>query len=136
MLPLLYGVLLNLGQFIHEHSDGRSSFLNALQKALPVILNGLNIDSNILIKARADRSKDPILASLLKFPDERKPSRFPPVLFPSSIRNMNEAFTGAYFLMVCCSVTSRYFHDTLCRLIGSCTLGLDLLPQKPNPHST
>ncbi|KAJ7804142.1 hypothetical protein B0H14DRAFT_2612628 [Mycena olivaceomarginata] len=54
--------------FIHEHSDGRSSFLNALRKALPVILNGLNIDSNILIKARADRSKDPILAGLLKFP--------------------------------------------------------------------
>ncbi|KAJ7687782.1 hypothetical protein B0H14DRAFT_3533860 [Mycena olivaceomarginata] len=64
--------------FIHEHSDGCSSFLNALQKALPVILNGLNIDSNILIRARADRSKDPILAGLLKFPDERKPSRFPP----------------------------------------------------------
>jgi hypothetical protein len=85
MLPLLYGILLNLSQFIHEHSDGRSSFLNALRKALPVILNGLNIDSNIVIKARADRSKDPILAGLLKFPDERKPSRFPPVLFPSSI---------------------------------------------------
>ncbi|KAJ7704222.1 hypothetical protein B0H14DRAFT_2647642 [Mycena olivaceomarginata] len=84
--------------FIHEHSDGRSSFLNALRKALPVILNGLNIDSNIVIKARADRSKDPILAGLLKFPDERKPSRFPPVLFPSSNQNMNEAFTGAYFL--------------------------------------
>ncbi|KAJ7777724.1 hypothetical protein B0H14DRAFT_3508056 [Mycena olivaceomarginata] len=84
--------------FIHEHSDGRSSFLNALRKALPVILNGLNIASEILIRAKTDHSKDPILAGLLKFPDKHKPSRFPPVLFPTSTRNMNEAFTGPYFL--------------------------------------
>ncbi|KAF8148359.1 hypothetical protein K438DRAFT_1779687 [Mycena galopus ATCC 62051] len=84
--------------FIREHSDGRSTFLNTLRKALPTILTGLNINSNLLVVAKADRSKDQVLTSLLKFSNERKPSRFPPVFFPGTSRNMKEIFTGPYFL--------------------------------------
>ncbi|KAJ7930165.1 hypothetical protein B0H13DRAFT_2309861 [Mycena leptocephala] len=84
--------------FIREHSDGRSSFLNMLRKTMPTILNDVKVDANLLIKAKADRSKDPALTALLKFPDENKYSRFPPVLFPGPTRNMTLAFTGSYFM--------------------------------------
>ncbi|KAJ6631089.1 hypothetical protein B0H10DRAFT_2207473 [Mycena sp. CBHHK59/15] len=62
--------------FISEHSDRRSAFLNTLRKALPTILNGLAIDSDILIWAKADRSKNPIIAGLLKFQHESKPGPY------------------------------------------------------------
>ncbi|KAJ7111641.1 hypothetical protein C8R43DRAFT_961953 [Mycena crocata] len=84
--------------FIREHSEGRSTLLNIMRKALPGVLNGYNIDSDILTTATADRSKDPILASLLKFPTDKKPSRFPPVLFPGPTQNMGEVFTSVIFM--------------------------------------
>ncbi|KAF8217310.1 hypothetical protein K438DRAFT_1748389 [Mycena galopus ATCC 62051] len=68
--------------------DGCLNFLNTLRKALPIILKGLTIDSDILIRAKPDRSKDPIIAGLLKFPHESKPGRFSPVLFPGGTQNM------------------------------------------------
>ncbi|KAJ7874037.1 hypothetical protein B0H14DRAFT_2569447 [Mycena olivaceomarginata] len=58
--------------FNHEHSDGRSIFLNALRKALPTILTDVNVNSDLLITAKADRGKDTALLDLLKFPNERK----------------------------------------------------------------
>ncbi|KAF8214908.1 hypothetical protein K438DRAFT_1749025 [Mycena galopus ATCC 62051] len=84
--------------FIHEHSDGRSTFFNTLRKAMPTILANVNINSDLLVTAKADRSKDAVLLDLLKFPNEHRPSRFPPVLFPGSNQNMNKVFTGPYFL--------------------------------------
>ncbi|KAJ6536424.1 hypothetical protein DFH09DRAFT_1324677 [Mycena vulgaris] len=86
--------------FIHEHGDGRSSFLFTLRKIMPTILKGLNVDSDLLTTAGADRSKDPILASLLRFPTDKKQTLFPPVLFPGTTRNMSELFTGPVFLKV------------------------------------
>ncbi|KAJ7927415.1 hypothetical protein B0H13DRAFT_1861410 [Mycena leptocephala] len=74
--------------FNHEHSDGRSIFLNALRKALPTILTDVNVNSDLLITAKADRGKDTALLDLLKFPNERK----------HSSQNMKEVFTGSYFL--------------------------------------
>ncbi|KAF8176683.1 hypothetical protein K438DRAFT_1939312 [Mycena galopus ATCC 62051] len=84
--------------FIREHSDGRSTFLNALRKAMPAILTDVDVSSDLLVTAKADRSKDHVLLNLLKFPNERKPSRFPPIFFPGSSQNMKEVFTGPYFL--------------------------------------
>ncbi|KAJ6572705.1 hypothetical protein DFH09DRAFT_1312485 [Mycena vulgaris] len=86
--------------FIHEHGEGRSSFVNTLRKTLPTILKDLNVNSDLLTTANADRSKDPVLAGLLKFPNEKKPTRFAPVLFPGPAQNMNELFTGPIFLKV------------------------------------
>ncbi|KAJ6596264.1 hypothetical protein DFH09DRAFT_1305160 [Mycena vulgaris] len=86
--------------FIREHGDGRSSFLFTLRKIMPTILKGLNVDSDLLTTAGADRSKDPILASLLRFPTDKKQTLFPPVLFPGTTRNMSELFTGPVFLKV------------------------------------
>ncbi|KAJ6628852.1 hypothetical protein B0H10DRAFT_2209293 [Mycena sp. CBHHK59/15] len=108
-VPTKFHPLLNMktyssfaNDFIGEHSDGRSTFLNTLRKALPIILKGLAIDSDILIRAKADRSKDPIIAGLLKFPHESKPGRFPPVLFSGGTQNMSKAFTGPYFMKTLC----------------------------------
>ncbi|KAJ7908046.1 hypothetical protein B0H13DRAFT_1879046 [Mycena leptocephala] len=84
--------------FNHDHSDGRSIFLNALRKALPTILTDVIVNSDLLITAKADRGKDTALLNLLKFPNERKQSRFPPIFFPSSSQNMKEVFTGPNFL--------------------------------------
>ncbi|KAJ7862569.1 hypothetical protein B0H13DRAFT_2354576 [Mycena leptocephala] len=54
--------------FLHEHSDGRSSFVSTLRKAMPTILKGLGIDTDLFASAKADRTKDAILAGPLKFP--------------------------------------------------------------------
>ncbi|KAJ7654194.1 hypothetical protein B0H17DRAFT_1146867 [Mycena rosella] len=45
-----------------------------------------------------DQSKDPILASLLKFLNEKKPSHFLPILFLGTTQTMGELFTGPIFL--------------------------------------
>ncbi|KAF8209022.1 hypothetical protein K438DRAFT_1960750 [Mycena galopus ATCC 62051] len=84
--------------FIHEHSDGHSIFLNTLRKAMPNILRDKNVSADLLVTAKAARGKDPVLLGLLKFEHESRSSRFPPVLFPSSKQNMNQVFTGPYFL--------------------------------------
>ncbi|KAF8145627.1 hypothetical protein K438DRAFT_1991606 [Mycena galopus ATCC 62051] len=64
--------------FIHEHSDGRSIFLNTLRKAMPNILRDKNVSADLLITAKAARGKDPVLLGLLKFEHESRSSRFPP----------------------------------------------------------
>ncbi|KAF8152081.1 hypothetical protein K438DRAFT_2026855 [Mycena galopus ATCC 62051] len=84
--------------FIREHSDGRSIFLNTLRKAMPNILRHKDISADVLVSAKAARGKDPVLIGLLKFEHETRSSRFPPVFFPSSKQNMNQVFTGPYFL--------------------------------------
>ncbi|KAJ7691550.1 hypothetical protein B0H17DRAFT_1200967 [Mycena rosella] len=56
--------------FIHEFGEGHSSLLNVLRKALPVILNGSNIDMSLLTTAGADRSNNTVLTALLCFPNE------------------------------------------------------------------
>ncbi|KAJ6583923.1 hypothetical protein DFH09DRAFT_1075545 [Mycena vulgaris] len=86
--------------FIRDHGDSRSSFINTLRKALPSILKGLDVDSDLLTTASADRSKNSALASLLQYPTEKKPTLFAPVLFPGSTQNMSEIFTGPIFLKV------------------------------------
>ncbi|KAJ6542463.1 hypothetical protein DFH09DRAFT_1322316 [Mycena vulgaris] len=80
--------------FIHEHSDGRSTLISIIRKTLPVILKGFNIDSDLLTTAGADRSNNEALKHFLCFPNERKATLYAPVLFPGPTRNMNELFTG------------------------------------------
>ncbi|KAJ6559819.1 hypothetical protein B0H19DRAFT_1260509 [Mycena capillaripes] len=89
-----------VNDFIHEHSEGRSTFFNNLRKAMPTILKGLAVDFDLLISADADRSKDPVLIRLLKFPHENAPTRFAPVLFSREDQNMSELFKGIVFLKV------------------------------------
>ncbi|KAJ7670291.1 hypothetical protein B0H17DRAFT_1209396 [Mycena rosella] len=86
--------------FIHEFGEGRSSLLNVLRKALPVILNGANIDMSLLTTAGADRSNNAVLTALLCFPNEQKPSLYPPLLFPGPTRQMTEIFTGPIVMKV------------------------------------
>ncbi|KAJ6526154.1 hypothetical protein DFH09DRAFT_1328687 [Mycena vulgaris] len=85
--------------FIREHSDGRSSVINAIRNALPLILDGLNIESSILTTAKADRSKSAALADLLCFP-QKKLTLYAPVLFPGRTQNMAECFTGPIIMKV------------------------------------
>ncbi|KAJ7497890.1 hypothetical protein B0H11DRAFT_2226543 [Mycena galericulata] len=80
--------------FIREHGDARSSLLNSVRKALPTILKGLDVDFDLLTTAGADRSNNAILSGLLKFPNERKPTLYAPVLFPGPNQNMTELFLG------------------------------------------
>ncbi|KAJ7446286.1 hypothetical protein B0H11DRAFT_2337982 [Mycena galericulata] len=80
--------------FVREHGDARSSLLNSVQKALPTILKGLNVDFDLLTTAGADRSNNAVLSGLLKFPTERKPTLYAPVLFPGPNKNMTELFLG------------------------------------------
>ncbi|KAJ7691830.1 hypothetical protein B0H17DRAFT_1133607 [Mycena rosella] len=63
--------------FIHDFGEGHSSLLNVLQKLLPVILNGANIDMSLLTTAGADRSNNTVLTALLCFPNEQKPLLYP-----------------------------------------------------------
>ncbi|KAJ6598041.1 hypothetical protein B0H10DRAFT_1959460 [Mycena sp. CBHHK59/15] len=86
--------------FIHEHGEGRSILVNAVRRALPIILKGLNIDPTLLTMASADRSNHNVLTSLLRFPNERKATLFAPVLFPGPSKDMNKIFTGPIFLQV------------------------------------
>ncbi|KAJ7669598.1 hypothetical protein B0H17DRAFT_1183866 [Mycena rosella] len=86
--------------FIHEFGEGRSSLLNVLRKALPVILNGANIDMSLLTTAGADRSNNAALTALLCFPNEQKPSLYPPLLFPGPTRQMMDIFTGPIVMKV------------------------------------
>ncbi|KAJ7447332.1 hypothetical protein B0H11DRAFT_2335661 [Mycena galericulata] len=78
--------------FIREHGDARSSLLNSVRKALPTILKGLDVDFDLLTTAGADRSNNAVLSGLLKFPNERKPTLYAPVLFPGPNQNMTELF--------------------------------------------
>ncbi|KAJ7466664.1 hypothetical protein B0H11DRAFT_2307357 [Mycena galericulata] len=80
--------------FIREHGDARSSLLNSVRKALPTILKGLDVDFDLLTTAGADRSNNAVLSGLLKFPTERKPTLYAPVLFPGPNKNMTELFLG------------------------------------------
>ncbi|KAJ7508115.1 hypothetical protein B0H11DRAFT_2308318 [Mycena galericulata] len=80
--------------FIREHGDARSSLLNSVRKALPTILKGLDVDFDLLTTAGADRSNNAALSRLLKFPTERKPTLYAPVLFPGPDQNMTELFLG------------------------------------------
>ncbi|KAJ6482255.1 hypothetical protein DFH09DRAFT_1107298 [Mycena vulgaris] len=86
--------------FIHEHSDGRSTLISIIRKTLPVILKGFNIDSDLLTTAGADRSNNEALKHFLCFPNERKATLYAPVLFPGPTRNMNELFTGPVVMKV------------------------------------
>ncbi|KAJ7687101.1 hypothetical protein B0H17DRAFT_1203772 [Mycena rosella] len=86
--------------FIHEFGEGCSSLLNVLRKALPVILSGANIDMSLLTTAGADRSNNAVLTALLCFPNEQKPSLYPPLLFPGPTRQMTEIFTGPIVMKV------------------------------------
>ncbi|KAK7059890.1 hypothetical protein R3P38DRAFT_3168345 [Favolaschia claudopus] len=83
--------------FVHEHSEGRSAVIKVIRKALPTILNLKDypgVDHALLVGASSDRSKCPALVKLLKFPNDKKPSVYPPIFFPSSTQNMLEVFTG------------------------------------------
>ncbi|KAJ7509794.1 hypothetical protein B0H11DRAFT_2216670 [Mycena galericulata] len=80
--------------FVREHGDARSSLLNSIRKALPTILKELNVDFDLLTTAGADRSNNAVLSGLLKFPTERKPTLYAPVLFPGPNKNMTELFLG------------------------------------------
>ncbi|KAJ7107424.1 hypothetical protein C8R44DRAFT_744620 [Mycena epipterygia] len=80
--------------FIREHGDTRSTILNTIRKALPAILKGLDINVDLLTTAGADRSNTAVLLSLLKFPTDRKPTLYAPILFPGHTQNMTELFTG------------------------------------------
>ncbi|KAJ7757233.1 hypothetical protein DFH07DRAFT_958830 [Mycena maculata] len=62
--------------FIHEHGDGRSTLLNNIRKALPVI------------------------AGLLRFPADKKATLWAPILFPTSTQNMNLVFTGPMVMQI------------------------------------
>ncbi|KAJ7708063.1 hypothetical protein B0H17DRAFT_1191566 [Mycena rosella] len=86
--------------FVHEHGDGRSTLISLIQRTLPVILKGLDIDSDILTMADADHRNNPALKGLLQFPNERKATLYAPVLFPGITQNMNELFTGPIFMKV------------------------------------
>ncbi|KAJ7075494.1 hypothetical protein B0H15DRAFT_956411 [Mycena belliarum] len=86
--------------FVHEHGEGRSTLISVIRKNLPIILKGLNIDSDILTTASADRSNNPALTGLLRFPTERKATLYGPVLFPGPTQNMNELFTGEVVMKV------------------------------------
>ncbi|KAJ7464074.1 hypothetical protein FB451DRAFT_1370458 [Mycena latifolia] len=85
--------------FIHEHSEGRSSLLNTIRKQLPIILKGYNIDADILVSAAADRSKSDTLTRLLCFP-QKKATLYAPVLFTGTTQNMTECFTGPIVMKV------------------------------------
>ncbi|KAJ7116960.1 hypothetical protein C8R44DRAFT_879493 [Mycena epipterygia] len=80
--------------FIREHGDTRSTILNTIRKALPAILKGLDINVDLLTTAGADRSNNAVLSSLLKFPTDKKPTLYAPILFPGHTQNMTELFTG------------------------------------------
>ncbi|KAJ7732346.1 hypothetical protein DFH07DRAFT_968445 [Mycena maculata] len=86
--------------FIREHGDGRSSLILTIRKALPSILKNPNIDADLLTTAGADRRDDPILKKLLKFPNDRKPTLWAPVLFPGPTQDMTQIFTGPAVLKV------------------------------------
>ncbi|KAJ7897522.1 hypothetical protein B0H13DRAFT_1884628 [Mycena leptocephala] len=86
--------------FIHEHGDGRSALIKVIRKTLPVILKGYNIDSDLLTIADIDRSKNDVLDRLLRFPADRKLTRYPPVLFPNGKQNMSEIFTGPIVMKI------------------------------------
>ncbi|KAJ7785122.1 hypothetical protein DFH07DRAFT_763733 [Mycena maculata] len=86
--------------FIREHGDGRSSLILTIRKALPAILKNPNIDADLLTTAGADRRDDPTLEKLLKFPNDRKPTLWAPVLFPGSTQDMTQIFTGPAVLKV------------------------------------
>ncbi|KAJ7777659.1 hypothetical protein DFH07DRAFT_951307 [Mycena maculata] len=86
--------------FIHEHGDGRSTLLNNIRKALPVILKDHHIDTHLLTSASADRSKDKVIAGLLRFPTDKKATLWAPILFPTSTQNMNLVFTGPMVMQI------------------------------------
>ncbi|KAJ7909768.1 hypothetical protein B0H13DRAFT_2330025 [Mycena leptocephala] len=65
--------------FVHEHGEGRSGLIKVIRKALPGILKGYNIDSDLLTTADMDRSKNDVLDRLLRFPNDRKPTLLAPV---------------------------------------------------------
>ncbi|KAJ7077334.1 hypothetical protein C8R44DRAFT_896303 [Mycena epipterygia] len=79
---------------VREHGDARSTLLNTIRKALPTILQGLDINFDLLTTAGADRSNNAVLSSLLKFPTDRKPTLYAHVLFPGPTQNMMELFLG------------------------------------------
>ncbi|KAJ7115238.1 hypothetical protein C8R44DRAFT_739833 [Mycena epipterygia] len=56
--------------------------------------DGLDINVDLLTTAGADRSNNAVLLSLLKFPTDRKPTLYTPILFPGHTQNMTELFTG------------------------------------------
>ncbi|KAJ7126508.1 hypothetical protein C8R43DRAFT_1028342 [Mycena crocata] len=86
--------------FIREFGDGRSAIIITIRKNLPTILSGIaNIDADILTTASADRSNNDAIAKLLRFPNEQKPSRYPPILFPGR-QNMTEVFTGPVVMKI------------------------------------
>jgi len=87
-------------QFIHEFGEGRSSLLNVVRKALPIILKGVDIDVSLLMTAGADRSNNAALTTLLCFPHENKSTLYPPLLFPSPVRHMKDVFTGSIVMKV------------------------------------
>lgn len=57
-------------------------------------MQGLDIDFDLLTTAGADRSNNAVLSNLLKFPTDRKPTLYAPVLFPGPTQNMTELFMG------------------------------------------
>ncbi|KAJ7770860.1 hypothetical protein DFH07DRAFT_768600 [Mycena maculata] len=80
--------------FIREHGDGCSSLILTIRKALPSILKNLNTDADLLTTANTDRRDNPTLGKLLKFPNNRKPALWAPVLFPGPTQDMTQIFMG------------------------------------------
>ncbi|KAJ7078039.1 hypothetical protein B0H15DRAFT_933866 [Mycena belliarum] len=120
--------------FIAEHGDGRSSLLTVLRKAMPTILKEFGmVKDDILSVARADRSKDPVLAGLLKFPGQRKPTCFAPILFPGGVQNMTEVFTGPVVLKVGVIAISNFMNIDPVKVHRVMLFGPNSLHEKAKP---
>ncbi|KAJ6550560.1 hypothetical protein B0H10DRAFT_2202311 [Mycena sp. CBHHK59/15] len=88
--------------FITEFGNARASVINSIRRVMPIILAsaGYSVESNLLVAAASDRSQDKVLISLLRFPQDKTPCLFPPVIFPNGSKNMNCIFLSRIVLDV------------------------------------
>ncbi|KAJ6622642.1 hypothetical protein B0H10DRAFT_1944542 [Mycena sp. CBHHK59/15] len=109
--------------FITEFGNARASVINSIRRVMPIILAsaGYSVESNLLVAAASDRSQDKVLISLLRFPQDKTPCLFPPVIFPNGSKNMNCIFLSRIVLDV---------HRAMCH--GPSSLGDNA---KPDPKA-
>ncbi|KAJ7509462.1 hypothetical protein B0H11DRAFT_2216377 [Mycena galericulata] len=109
VIPEKYHPLLNYKDYKHlakdfiaEHGSARSSLINTLRGVIASILTsaGHVVDSTVLGAASADRSQDKVLAGLLRFPQDKTPKVFAPILFPKGEKKMEYIFTNRIVLDV------------------------------------